>query len=62
MLDIVDALRELGGGRPFEPEHAPERAGEVQRNALDTSRARETFGWEPRTDLATGLRTTLESQ
>jgi UDP-glucose 4-epimerase len=62
VLDIVDALRELGGERPFEPEHAPERPGEVQRNALDTSRAREAFGWQPRTDLANGLRTTLESQ
>jgi UDP-glucose 4-epimerase len=61
VLDIVDALRELGGGKPFEPEHAPERPGEVQRNFLDTTRARETFGWEPRTDLATGLRLTLES-
>jgi UDP-glucose 4-epimerase len=61
VIDLVDALRELGDGRAFEPEHAPERTGEVQRNYLDIARARETLGWEPRTDLATGLRQTLES-
>ena len=61
VVDLVDALRRLGDGRDFEPELAPERAGEVQRNYLDITRARETFGWEPQTDLETGLRLVLES-
>jgi UDP-glucose 4-epimerase len=61
VIDLIDALRRLGGGRDFEPEHAPERTGEVQRNYLDITRARETLGWQPEVDLETGLRLTLES-
>jgi UDP-glucose 4-epimerase len=61
VLDLVEALREFANGRPFEPEHAPPRPGEVQRNSLDAGRAREVLGWQARTDLAEGLRRTFES-
>jgi UDP-glucose 4-epimerase len=61
VIDLIDALRRLGDGREFQAEHAPERAGEVQRNYLDITRARETLGWQPEIDLETGLRLTLES-
>jgi len=47
-----------GGG---EPEHAGARPGDLRRSVLDVSRAREALGWEPRTDLAAGLRETWES-
>ena len=63
VLDLVASLKSLGGASAlgFEPVHEPERVGEVQRNVLDITRAREVLGWEPRIDLAEGLRLTLES-
>lgn len=60
VLELADALRELGGGAPFQPVHAPARAGEVARSCLDATRARAAIGWEPQVDLAEGLRRTLE--
>ena len=38
-----------------QPEHAPERPGEVQHIALDPSRAREALGWEAKVELDEGL-------
>jgi len=61
VLELVEALRELGGSDGFEPELAPARAGEVQRIALDASRAERELGWRPETDLTEGLRLTLNS-
>jgi UDP-glucose 4-epimerase len=61
VLELVDILRELGGGTPFEPEFAPERPGEVQRIAIDPSRARAELGWEAQMELREGLRVTLDS-
>ena len=60
VLDIVDALRAHSNGA-FEPEHAPERPGEVRHIALDTSRAGQELGWEAGTDLQAGLERTLTS-
>jgi UDP-glucose 4-epimerase len=60
VLDIVNALASQAD-RPFEPHHEPERLGEVQNISLDTTRAREELGWEPRVGLEEGLRITLES-
>jgi UDP-glucose 4-epimerase len=60
VLDLVEALRWHGNGS-FEPEHAPERPGEVQRIALDASRAKAELGWEARVDLSQGLERTLAS-
>ena len=60
VLDIVDALRAHSNGA-FDPEHAPERPGEVRRIALDTSRARQELGWEAGTGLDEGLERTLTS-
>src|SRR5918992_1577905 len=60
VLDIVDVLKSHSNG-DFDPEHAPERPGEVRRIALDTSRAKQELGWEAGTDLETGLERTLAS-
>jgi UDP-glucose 4-epimerase len=60
VLDIVAVLNEYAPDG-FEPEHAPERPGEVQRIALDPSRAREELGWEAKVDLTEGLKGTLDS-
>jgi UDP-glucose 4-epimerase len=62
VLELVDALREVGGaGEEFQPQFEPERPGEVQRIAIDPSRAREEIGWEPRVQLREGLERTLDS-
>ena len=60
VLDIVDVLKAHSNGA-FEPEHAPERPGEVRRIALDTSRAQQELGWEAGTGLEDGLERTLAS-
>jgi UDP-glucose 4-epimerase len=60
VLQLVDALKPLADG-PFEPDHQPARPGEVQRIALDCTRAREELGWESRVRLDDGLTQTLES-
>jgi UDP-glucose 4-epimerase len=61
VLELVELLRELGGVEDFEPEFAAPRTGEVQRIALDCSRAAEGLGWQPATELREGLAQTLES-
>jgi UDP-glucose 4-epimerase len=60
VLDLVEALRGLADG-PFEPEHAPERAGEVHHIALDCSRASSELGWSAQVELREGLERTLAS-
>jgi UDP-glucose 4-epimerase len=60
VLDLVEGLRSHAADG-FDPEHAPERPGEVQRIALDCSRAREELGWEASVGLEDGLERTLAS-
>jgi UDP-glucose 4-epimerase len=60
VLELVEALRPYADDG-FEPEHAPERPGEVKRIALDCSRAREELGWEAKVALEEGLERTLAS-
>jgi UDP-glucose 4-epimerase len=60
VLDIVEVLNEHAPDG-FQPEHAPERPGEVQHIALDPSRAREELGWEAKVELEEGLKLTLDS-
>jgi UDP-glucose 4-epimerase len=59
VLELVTLLREQGGGRPFEPEFAAERPGEVHRSCVDPARAADVLSWRPATELAEGLRMTL---
>jgi UDP-glucose 4-epimerase len=61
VLELVEALRELGDGAAFEPEFAPPRTGEVQRVSIDASRAERELGWRAEMDLGEGLRLTLDS-
>src|SRR5215216_6751520 len=60
VLDVVAVLNEHAPDG-FQPDHAPERPGEVQHIALDPSRAREELGWEPEVELEEGLKRTLDS-
>ena len=60
VLDIVVVMKSLADNG-FDVEHAPERPGEVQRIALDHTRAREELGWDPKVELEEGLKRTLDS-
>jgi UDP-glucose 4-epimerase len=59
VLDIVEVLNAHADG--FQPDHAPERPGEVQHIALDPTRAREELGWQAKVELEEGLGRTLDS-
>jgi UDP-glucose 4-epimerase len=67
VLELIETLGELGreagiiADGSFEPEMAPERPGEVLRNALDTTKAREVLGFEAKVGVKDGLRVTLDS-
>jgi UDP-glucose 4-epimerase len=56
---------DLGGiiaaaaGVAFEPRHGPRRLGEIQRVAIDPSRAASELGWRARTTLEEGLAATV---
>ena len=52
-------LREAAGSE-VEATHGAPRPGEQRRSCLDATRARETFGWQPRFILEEGLRETVE--
>jgi UDP-glucose 4-epimerase len=47
--------------RPFEPEMSPPRPGEVQRIAIDSTRAAQELGWKAETTLAEGLKRTAHA-
>jgi UDP-glucose 4-epimerase len=61
VLELARLLAEIDGSESFEPELAPPRVGEVQRIALDASRAERELGWRATTSVADGLRLTLDS-
>ena len=59
VLDLGTMIA-AAAGLAFEPRHAPGRLGEVQRVAIDPSRAAEALGWRPQVDLAEGVERTVE--
>jgi UDP-glucose 4-epimerase len=56
--DLVARLAEIAG-RPLAYRHGPAKPGEQRRSALDAGLAKRVLGWEPTTDLATGLSQTF---
>jgi UDP-glucose 4-epimerase len=56
VLDLLDGLDYAG-----ETEFAAARPGELQRSALDPSKAQRLYGWRAEMPLAEGLKATLES-
>lgn len=60
---VLDLGRMIGAAcdRPFEPEMAPPRPGEVQRIAIESSKAERELGWKAETSLEDGLKTTAEA-
>ena len=61
VLELVRQLGELEGAESFDPEFAPSRTGEVQRIAIDPSRAERELDWRAEVGLEEGLRLTLAS-
>jgi UDP-glucose 4-epimerase len=59
LLDLLKTLNEIMGGK-IEPIFAPERAGDVRDSLADISAARQILGYEPKIDLPTGLKPTVE--
>ena len=59
VLDLHRACARVAGSGA-EPTFEPARLGDVQRSALDVSRAERELGWRARTPLADGLRATWE--
>lgn len=58
-LTIYEAVRDAAGS-DLPPAYAPARPGEVERVALDASRARAEIGWEPQVRLAEGVARAVE--
>ncbi len=58
-VSVLDLLAGLGYDE--DPEFAPAREGELQRSALDVSRAARVLGWRAEVELAEGLGVTRES-
>ena len=62
VLKLIEVLAERAGPEVnFEPQFEPARLGEVKRSCLEVTLARSVLGWEPRTDLASGLEQTLDA-
>ena len=57
VLELYELCREVARV-DVQPEHAPERPGELQRSFVDVSLAERDLGWRPETSLAEGLRAT----
>jgi UDP-glucose 4-epimerase len=57
---LFDAMARVTGF-PEPARYAAPRAGELRRSALDPGRAGNHLGWQPWTDLDTGLTRTIES-
>jgi UDP-glucose 4-epimerase len=62
VLEVLGALRRAAGlgADEMQPEFAPQRLGELERSALDVSRARAELGFTAQADLDDGMRRTLE--
>jgi UDP-glucose 4-epimerase len=59
VLELLEALREVGDRSPRDPQFAPDRPGEVRRSCLDVTRAKRELCWEAEVELRDGLRTIL---
>src|SRR4029078_11169342 len=62
VLEVLAALRRAADldEDGLQPEFAPARLGELQRSALDVSRARAELGFTAQADLDAGMQRTLE--
>jgi len=59
IFDLISELREIDKELRT-PARGPARNGDIKRSCLKTELAARVLGWKPETDLATGLKKTLE--
>jgi UDP-glucose 4-epimerase len=59
VLDVAEAVGKVLGEKP-KLEFAPARAGELNRSALDVSKAKRVLGWNPQHQFEDGLRELIE--
>ena len=62
VLELAELIGRAAGRDDFEPQPAPHRPGEVERTALDTTRAASELGWRAELGLERGLELTLRSE
>jgi UDP-glucose 4-epimerase len=55
VLDLAAIIGEVSG-RPFDPEFAPPRKGELERSAVSVELAKRDLAWSPVTTLSEGVR------
>lgn len=60
LRQVVDLVEELAG-RSLNVRYGERAAGDVKRTLADTTRIRSELGWEPGTDLRTGLAAQLDA-
>lgn len=60
VVTLYEHLRQAGGS-DLSPRHGPAKPGEQSRSVISPRRAKELLGWEPRIELAEGLRRTYQS-
>jgi CDP-glucose 4,6-dehydratase len=59
VLAMIENIIEIVGGSRIEPKILGVAANEIDRQSLAFTKAFETLGWQPRIDLAEGLRRTV---
>lgn len=57
---LLNELKEITGKRDVTAEYFDTRAGDVKHSLADITRAREFLGFEPKVDLRTGLKLTID--
>ena len=57
---LLDELKDLTGKKDVKPDYQESRAGDVRHSLADINRAKDLLGFEPRVDLRTGLRLTID--
>jgi UDP-glucose 4-epimerase len=60
VLDLVEMVGDLTGRSDFEPQFAPAREGEIDRNVVDPERAASELGWRAELEIGPGLEQTLD--
>lgn len=60
VLELVRAILSACGRDGLQPEVRGEPQNEIQNQSLDTSKAREVLGWQPKWSLQEGLKETVE--
>jgi UDP-glucose 4-epimerase len=62
VLELVEMIGDLTQRPDFEPEFAPPREGEIDRNVIDPELAARELGWRAERTISTGLEETLDAE